>query len=517
MATSCDLYELIGSLTKTEKRYCRMMLESGTGRKANSCLRLFEILSSLRDLEESAVRAAVAGEPFARHLAVTKNHLYDHLVRSLCTFAAVRGMRSRINGLIEATEVLLGKGLLRQAREQLREARELAERYNFMTGQVVIAQMSWRLDSYDGYEGVTVEDLRERRDRVHGVLDDMRNYWDHLHAYAVMSRELIHRGPSGSSANAESSDESIHELFHALPPPASPNARRMHLDAQRTYHMLTARYDDAYEHAVESLRYVESFPMKDRLRRLNYISILVDYVIMSTRTGRMTEARRALATLEGLEPEDRVLRNHQERATFYCRLTLAMVDLDHEAVAAMRGEMEEICSRDKDEFARQFPIGYALDLAYAQFANGLLREAVETLHPVINDYRPGFRDDMLCIARHFQLMLHFDLGDIELLPYLVRSAYRFISRCRGISEVDRVVLRFMRRLPGIATREKLLAEFARVREELLAVSHDPAEREASAVMAIIPWLDSKITGRPFGELAREMERVGERACGQACE
>src|SRR5690349_12151228 len=99
MAGSRNLYELIGSLSRTEKRYCRLMLETGAGRKANNCLRLFQILSAMPEIAEPAVRAAVEHEPFAGHLSVTKNHLYEHLLRSLRAFSASRTRHVRIRAL----------------------------------------------------------------------------------------------------------------------------------------------------------------------------------------------------------------------------------------------------------------------------------------------------------------------------------------------------------------------------------------------------------------------------------
>lgn len=503
MAGSHELYELIGTLSRTEKRYCTMMLETGAGRKAKSCLRLFEILSSMRRLDEADVRAAVEGEPFARHLAVTKNHLYEHLLRSLRSFDAAKSTRRRIRALIEGAEVLSERGLHQQARGRLREARTLSERYEYLPEQLVIARLAWRINAHEGYVRVDEEDLRRQRAEVAGIMDQISNYWDYLYAWASLSFRLIRRGAVKSHTDRMSVDDPL----VTLAPPLSLQARRLQLEALRLYYLVTSRHDRGYEHSVEALRIVESFPMADRMEQLNYVAVLYTHVMVSLKVGRYAEARRTFEKLRSLHPNGRSEQFHHAQLCFSCRLSLYLVDLDHEAIAAMAGELEEVCSLDEDGFSRQLRIGFTIELAAAQFANNHARAALQTLHPVINDCRPGFRDDMLCLARLLRLMIHFDLGDFEVLPYLIRSTYRFIARCRGLSVVDCVVLRFMRRLPNVATRHELTAELGRVRAELADATSDPGEREAAAVSCILPWLDAKITGRGYGEVVREENRA----------
>ena len=158
----------------------------------------------------------------------------------------------------------------------------------------------------------------------------------------------------------------------------------------------------------------------------------------------------------------------------------------------MAPELEAICGKEENGITRQMRLGYAIDLAVAQIADGRLRQAACTLHPVINDHRPGFRNDLLCIARMLRLMIHYDLGDIELLPYLIRSTYRFIARCRGISELDRAVLGFLRRLPNLATRDGAAERYTRRRPLYTAMaSHTidcgdlTAEETAAAILSLL--------------------------------
>ncbi len=502
MADSRDLYQLIESLGRAEKRYCRVMLQAGLGRKATSCLRLFEVLAGMRTHDERAVRAAVAGEPFARHLAVTKNHLYEHLLRTLRLYDAVESRRGNIRAAIESAEVLKRRGLFDSARERLRRARAGAEEEELLAEQLEIAHLEWELDRRDGYAAVDHEALAERRERVEAVGLAIGNYWDHLHVYAGASMELLLRGPR-THAMAERLEELVGKPLGMLSPPATMRARNFHRETLRTYHLLTGRYDQGYAHSAESLALVESYPMDVRLERLNYLGRLHYHTVLSLRVGRYAEARRTAAKLEALQISNRALLARRARLAFSSRLDVLMVDFDHVGIAALGSDLEEICREEEDAFTRQLRLGHQVMLAAAQFTNGLVHEAAETLRPVINDYRPGFRNDALCTARLLQLMIHYDMGDVELLPYVIRSNYRFLACYGGITEVDRAILRSMRRLTNLATRDDLMREFARLRDELAAIAEDAPESGLAAVRDVLPWLESKITGRSYHELMIE--------------
>lgn len=505
MAGSHDLYALIGTLTRTEKRYCTMMLEEGAGRRAASCRRLFEIIRAMDAPDDGRVRNAVRDEPFAGHLAVTKNHLHEHLLRSLRSFSA-KGTRARIRALIEGAEVLADRGLHEGARRRLRDAWESAERFGYLPEMLAMLREEWRIDANEGYVDVRAEDLQERRARAVKVARDVINYWDYLHLFSLASMELLQRGPA-VAGRSDRLDELVRTPMLELARPATLPARRFQLETMRLCHMLTARYEEGFAHSLRCLEYAEEFPPEERIEQLNYGSLLHTHVVVALKTGRLAEAHAAFEKLCALEPRERGLRGQYRNLRFCCRLELLMVRFDADEMAAMAPELEKICRSEENGFTRQLRIGYAIDLACALFVNGRLDAAIDTLHPVINDNRPGFRDDALCVARLLQLMLHHDRGDVELLPYLIRSAYRFISRCRGVSGVDRIVLRFMRRLVNVPTHEALIAAFVGVRNELAAAALDPAVYETSGMCMILPWLDATISGCSFGEVAREGQRA----------
>ncbi|MBS1914186.1 MAG: hypothetical protein JST22_19515 [Bacteroidetes bacterium] len=502
MPGSRDLYELIGTLTKSEKRYCRMMMEGGAGRKASSSLRLFELLTAMSEPAEEKVRNAVAGEAFAGHLPVTKRHLYRHILRSLRSFRGENSTRGRIRALTESAEVLADRGLNRQAREVLRTAWSIAEEHDFLVEQLTLLRLEWLLDSRLSYAGVRAADFETRRDRAGCILRKVENYWDYLHLFSTVSFSLITEGPLREERIANGEWIAAHPLVRS-PRTLSQGAARFYFETLRMYYLLAARYYEGYLNSVRYLEFVDSLPMEIRQEQYSYVQLLDTHVMLCVKIGRYDEARatyRRICELEAATWERRMM---LEEGRFTCRVLLLMIDFDHEGLAAMAPELEQLRRGRDHGVVWQTELAYTINLAYARFANKLLREAAATLYPVINDRRHGLRNDALCLARLMQLMIHYDLGDYELLPFLIRSTYRFFKGCNHLHAFERAVLAFMRRLANVLTSGELRCEFESTFAELSLIAADRREYEASSAFAVLPWLESRLTGRPFGEVLRE--------------
>ncbi|HVZ41081.1 MAG TPA: hypothetical protein VHI13_17495 [Candidatus Kapabacteria bacterium] len=515
MPGSRDLYELIGTLTKSEKRYCRMMLEGGAGRKASSSLRLFELLTAMSEPTEEKVRTAVAGEAFAGHLPVTKRHLYQHILRSLRSFRGENSTRGRIRALTESAEVLADRGLNRQAREALDAAWRIAEEHDFLVEQLTLLRLEWLLDSRLSYAGVQAADFEMRRERAGCVLRKVENYWDYLHLFSTVSFSLITEGPLREERITNNQWIAGHPLVRS-PRTLSQGAARFYFETLRMYYLLSARYYEGYLNSVRYLEFVDALPMNIRMEQYSYVQLLDTHVMLCVKIGKYDEARSTYRRICALEPVTWERRMMVEEGRFTCRVLLLMIDFDHDGLAAMAPELEQLRRGRDRAIVWQTELAYTINLAYARFANGLLREAAVTLHPVINDHRPGFRNDALCLARLLQLMIHYDLGDYELLPYLIRSTYRFFAGCNHLHAFERAVLAFMRRLASVLTSDELRREFESTFTELSSIAADRREYEASSAFAVLPWLESRLTGRPFGDVLRgqrdrrsqEYERAG---------
>ncbi len=120
------LFQLVRSLTKTEKRYFSIYTQLHAKSENNDYLKLFRELERQETLDESRIKQNLAGERLLDHYAVTKSYLYDLILKAMRSYSK-HSEDKRVLDLIQDVEFLSSKGIFDQAMQLLLKAKEIAE------------------------------------------------------------------------------------------------------------------------------------------------------------------------------------------------------------------------------------------------------------------------------------------------------------------------------------------------------------------------------------------------------
>src|SRR5690606_34474733 len=83
-------------------------------------------------------------------------------------------------------------------------------------------------------------------------------------------------------------------------------------------------------------------------------------------------------------------------------------------------------------------------IACLYFGSGDNEKAIDYLQKIIN-WKLDLRTDLQCYARLLHLIAHYELGNFELLEYLVKSVYRFMAKMGSLSIVEEAMFSFLRK------------------------------------------------------------------------
>ncbi|MEM1137315.1 MAG: hypothetical protein AAGI07_15865, partial [Bacteroidota bacterium] len=140
MQSSYDLYLLVKSLTKAEKRHFKLQSSLQKGKK--DYMVLFDTLDSLSlkedtasNYDEEVLRGKIKDKLNLKHLHVTKNYLATQVLKSLRTLREESDTESKLNKMVSEIKVLADKGTYRLLSQKLKSAKNLAlqyEKYNVL-------------------------------------------------------------------------------------------------------------------------------------------------------------------------------------------------------------------------------------------------------------------------------------------------------------------------------------------------------------------------------------------------
>lgn len=120
-----DLFLLIQSMSKTEKRYFKMESKKA-GDKTSNHVKLFDAINNLDEYNEDVLKKKLKKEKFIAHLSAEKRYLYNALLKSIRNFRGDQFIFTQIKTMVIDANYLLERTLYDQAEKILDKAERLA-------------------------------------------------------------------------------------------------------------------------------------------------------------------------------------------------------------------------------------------------------------------------------------------------------------------------------------------------------------------------------------------------------
>ena len=139
-------------------------------------------------------------------------------------------------------------------------------------------------------------------------------------------------------------------------------------------------------------------------------------------------------------------------------------------------------------------------IASLYFGSGDFETTVTYLSKIIN-WKVNLRNDLQCYARLLHLIAHYELGNYNLLEYLIKSVYRFMAKMDNLGVVEEKIFHFLHESFNL-TEKQLRPEFEKLLQQLREVEKNRYASRAFAYLDIVSWLESKISGTQVQDVIR---------------
>ena len=100
------LFELIQSMTKSEKRYFKLLSSRHTIGNENNYILLFNAIEKQTEYSEEQLFSMFKGQAFLNRFSITKKRLYDHILSSLDAFHAANSIDAQLFKMLHSADIL---------------------------------------------------------------------------------------------------------------------------------------------------------------------------------------------------------------------------------------------------------------------------------------------------------------------------------------------------------------------------------------------------------------------------
>jgi hypothetical protein len=140
-------------------------------------------------------------------------------------------------------------------------------------------------------------------------------------------------------------------------------------------------------------------------------------------------------------------------------------------------------------------------IASLYFGSGDYAKCIDYLQKIIN-WKVDLRNDLQCYARLLHLLAHYELGNFDIMEYLIKSVYRFMAKMENLTVIEEEMFAFIKNTFNLSPR-KLKPEFEKLLNKIKKFEKNRFETRAFAYLDIISWLESKVYEKPIQDVIRE--------------
>jgi hypothetical protein len=497
MKPSDDLFKLIRSLTKSEKGYFRKFTARHVVGDENTYMTLFDAIDAQQEYDEEAIKNSYSDRAFVRRLPALKNYLYSLILRSLRAYYAEASASRKLRGLLDDYSILREKRLYDQAVKVLGRAKKIAEHYELFRYMLIIEEYERQIQIMLFSAAVPLDDIEASMEREKNAIERVLE----VNRYDLLGKKLFKTLSETGTQRGETVPEYA-ELFRSNPLLKDENLPQAFIARSKFYHVRStyAYYCGDYEESYRNIRALfdlfESRPEFIANHTDSYINILSNLIGICCVLSRETEALLYLDKLRQLplreygdDMERFIMVRGSELALF---LKMGRFDELRVLLPTLQLELEKL-EKDLSPYYRRY---FFYHIGWAWFTLGNISEALSHINEVLNGRGSDIREDLYCFAKIINLLIHYDLGNIDLLQYEVLSTCRYLAKRQRNYTFETLVLRFIKRAIAVSP-EELRQEFIALRAELVQLRDDPSEHKAFDFFYFIPWLDSKIERIPL--------------------
>lgn len=503
---SKDLFELIHSLSRTEKGYFKNSFTRSKSTNEKEFFMLFDLIEAQKEYsEEALIKKGIE----KKRMPLLKQRLQERILKSLEQYTEDNSIEAELKSNIRQIEILFQKGLMAQCRRAIQRAKALA--YENEMYESLLDVFNWeRQLLFTSYASANWgEAMSAFFTEVGFVQDKLNNYYK----YVKLLGDITYINSIDYSARESKHKEQVSKFLQNPFLISDDNA--MSIRAKRTYGvvmyralMMTGDLKRAYEYSSNNIPYVPG-NRKNLMALREYFNALHGHALVCKKMERVEEAREMIRRMKDMIPRFGIKKGH----FLFPRVYLYSFDFElstytdygeyDNAMRLIRESIEIFNELEHKTLLANRMVTY-FNVAYAYFGTENYKKSLEWLNKAIDlAIRTGLRQDILTASLVINLIIHYELNNDALLPYVVRSTYRQLKKKKLLFKFEKSILDFIRlKMPKIYTKKERIEAFIELKVIWDALAKDPQEKDNFSNWDFLSWLESKITGKSFAETVR---------------
>lgn len=498
------LFQLIHSLGKAEKRNFKLYIKRNSSKEELKIVQLFDLIDKMQEYDEQSIlnKSDIRKD----QLANRKSHLYKQILSSLRLLENADNIDILLHEQLDFARILYNKGLYHQSLKILDKAKDIAKEHYQYSFLMPIIFLEKKIEA--------LHITRSLRDRARNLADESSYVASHLQLLTRLSNlalQLYSWYINHGHARNEADEKMLTDFFKENLPTNTGDIRGFYqklyyYQSYCWYAFIRQDFLQYYRYTQKWVDLFEAEPFMIEIETAHYIKGMHNLLNAHFDLRNYKRFEEMLQRFEAFAASDAVKTDQNASIQMFVYLYTAKINRHFMQGSFDEGlklvpEIEEKLDAYALYLDRHRVLVFYYKIASLYFGSGDYDNAVEYLNKIIN-WKVDLRTDLQAYARLLHLIAHYELGNFELIEYLIKSVYRYMAKLENFSEVEEEVFSFLKKSFSLSTRE-LKPAFGKLLERLHQLEHNQHATRAFAYLDIISWLESKMQGKQVQDIIRE--------------
>ena len=496
------LFILVKSLEKGEKRNFKLYAARNSASADLKIVQLFDALDKMKDYdEEELLRKNESIQK--QQLSNLKAHLYDQILSSLRILKQNENIDLQIHEQLDHAKILYNKGLYLQSLRLLDKIKTLTKQNNQVTFLLQVLFLEKKIESLH-----ITRSMQDRAQQLSEEIDAVNERLELIAKTSNLSLQLyswyIQHGHARNEEDRKTLDALMQDpILERVQSVKGFYERLYRYQCHCWYGFITQDFLMHYRYAQ---KWVDLFEKEEGMKQIEsaqYIKGLHNLISAHFDLKNIDKFKETICLLEQFSETPIVLNNKNNLIQSFVYLYIAKINQHFLEGTFSEGlvmipSMEEKLKEIEMYMDSHRVLVFYYKIACLYFGAGNAAKTIDYLNSIIN-WKVNLRDDLQCYARLLHLIAHYELGNMEVVAYLSKSVYRFMSKMKNLGAVEEVLFNFLR--TAIQTGKQ--ASFENLLITLQPLEKNKLESRAFMYLDIISWLESKIQNKDVQTIIKE--------------
>jgi len=507
MNVSADLYNLIHSLSRNEKRYISLSILQNS---KNEYFRLFKMLEKQKHFNEKALHTLMQKEKSSKKLPVLKAYLKEYILKKLNSFYYKSSVEITLQQSLMETDILLKKQFFVQGKKKLIKIKRLADKneefeilLQCIKREKKILRSIYRPSNENSWNRLLKEEI------------SLTKKIDNFNRYDWLSGKLSnYYNTVGQDIRTKYQKEKIRRILRH---PLLKNTKGLLSKAAKLrYHHLRSlcyyfllEYQNALESNKAFLTLIEPRVFSNEQTVIPYLGALNNRINILLRLKDYSNAAVNIELIRNsikMTSSGGVISEQMLRRNFIIsyahQLNLLLGSGQYKKALELIPLVEQIIRKYSNGIENEILMPFYYIFSYLHFVWGNYRQTLLNLHKIINKQmdETQVREDVYSYSKLLYVLTYIELYGEEVPENLIKSTYEFLVKRKHLLKAEYVFLRFIRNKflrpqePG-----EVIQELRKLKRQMIQLQDNSYEKSSLKYFDFLAWIESKIHKTSFLE------------------